>query len=611
MARKKLTQKLTGFPFFQVQTNGFTFPLTHSFTKDLTGLDGLSLDLQFATDKTLTARKGPTPTFTRASSATQVGATGLIEYAPENLALQSENFGTNWSNNTGNALTLNAALSPTGELTADRIDFPATAAAELVKQIQQSFSGAVTGNGPVTASVWLRTVSGTSTVYLTLLAFGPPWQRVHVACNVTTEWTRFSVTLNTPAMSLFMVIGPDTRTATGTPAQPAVQDAASVYAWGAQLERHTSARTYIPTTTAQVFNARFDHDPITLDCKGLLIEEQRTNLITWSEEMSTATGWSEDSNRILWVNNATTSPAGTTTAEKITELALAGVTRKISVKSAPVVTGTTYTLSVYAKAAERSFLQITASASFTSVYQNFDLSNGTIGSGNATSSAITAMGNGWYRCSIVATASATANGTITVGIVPASTSLLFATYQGADNHGIFLWGAQLEAGSFPTSYIPTTTSSVVRSADVCSITGSDFTGMYNQPEGTWNVGFTLTSSLTSTEYLIDKNTTGVPILYKITNLIRAGQNGQFQINSATTLVVGSVYKTAFAYKSGDYGLSVNGSTVVTSTYSANAPALPTDIFIGSRSSVAANSPISSIRYYKKRLANSKLQTLTT
>jgi hypothetical protein len=225
--------------------------------------------------------------------------------------------------------------------------------------------------------------------------------------------------------------------------------------------------------SAAINTPRFDHNPVTLACKGLLIEESRTNIITYSEDMSVANGWSEDSNRILWVNNATTSPAGTTTAEKITELVLAGVSRKISVKNVSVVTGTTYTLSVYAKAAERSFLQITASANFTSAYQNFDLSNGTIGSGTATSSAITAMGNGWYRCSIVAQASATASGTITVGIVPASTSTLFTAYLGADNHGIFLWGAQLEAGSFPTSYIPTTIAALTRSADVCSISGAN------------------------------------------------------------------------------------------------------------------------------------------
>jgi hypothetical protein len=81
MARKKLTQKLLGFPFFQVQTNGFTFPLTHNFTEDFVGLDGLSLNLQFATDKTLTARKGPTPTFTRASNATHYGP--LVNFGGE------------------------------------------------------------------------------------------------------------------------------------------------------------------------------------------------------------------------------------------------------------------------------------------------------------------------------------------------------------------------------------------------------------------------------------------------------------------------------------------------------------------------------------------------
>ena len=365
--------------------------------------------------------------------------------------------------------------------------------------------------------------------------------------------------------------------------------------------------------TAAVNAARFDHDPITLACKGLLIEEGRTNLITWSEEMSTANGWSEDSNRILWVNNATTSPAGTTTAEKITELVLAGVTRKISVKSVSLVTGTTYTISVYAKAAERSFLQITASANFTSAYQNFDLSNGTIGSGTATSSAITAMGNGWYRCSIVAQASATAIGTITVGIVPASTSTLFTAYLGADNHGIFLWGAQLEAGSFPTSYIPTTTAALTRSADVCSITGSNFTSFYNQSEGTLSVNASTPASGDRTIIGIDDNTAnemirlrteGTDPFYKVTG----GGSDLVSLNLGA-IVARTAFKVAACYKLDDFAASLNGATVSTD----NTGTIPTvdRLRIGQgQSGNIITGHIAAIRYYRKRLDNAKLQALT-
>jgi hypothetical protein len=485
--------------------------------------DKLSLDLQFATDKTLTARKGPTPVFTRASTATYYGP--LINIAGYMLAIPT-----------------------TGGITNGR-------------------------------AVWFKS---DGELDVTIFYTGTQW--------------KFTAQYPDDLYEFLATAGSEFR-----------PDQANWF-----TSPVTSSSTF-GLLTASINEPRFDHDPITLDCKGLLIEESRTNLITWSEEMSTATGWSEDSNRILWVNNATTSPAGTTTAEKITELALAGVTRKISVKSVPVVTGTTYTLSVYAKAAERSFLQITASANFTSAYQNFDLSNGTIGSGNATSSAITAMGNGWYRCSIVAPASATANGTITVGIVPASTSLLFATYQGADNHGIFLWGAQLEAGSFPTSYIPTTTSALTRSVDVCSITGSAFAGFYNQSEGTLFANIQSTGSGDRRPVALDVGNNSQA--YWFYSSTAANRYAQASGSLGSFIMAGTVPSAPLRYagtiKDGDYSLALNGSIVGSSLATLGR----TDISMRIGSGAGGGGQflcghLAAIRYYKKRLANAKLQTLT-
>jgi len=483
--------------------------------------DGLSLDLQFATDKTLTARKGPTPVFTRGSGATQVGASGLIEYAPENLALQSENFGTTWVNNTGNALTLNDALSPTETLTADRIDFPATAAAGLIKQIQQSFSGAVAGNGPVTASVWLRTVSGTSTVYLTLLDGGAPWQRVHVACNVTTAWTRFSVTLNTPTLSLFMTVGPDTRTTIGTPAQPAVQDAASVYAWGAQLERYSTARTYIPTTTAAVYGARFDHDPVTLACKGLLIEESRTNLVFPSDTLTTQTR---------------------------------------------TVTAVAHTLSFY-------------------------------GAGTVVLSGV---------------AIATVTGT---GAYPTRTTLTFTPTAGSLTLTVTgsVTQAQVEAGTFPTSYIPTTTASLARSADVCSISGSSFSGFYNPLEGTMLANAFTPASGDRTVLTTDDNTSNEMIRLRTegTNPFLRVIDGGSEVVAidAGTVTANTVFKLIGAYKVNDFASSINGGSAVTDATGTIPTVDRMRIGAGQGGNTMCGC-VSAIRYFKKRLSDAKLQALT-
>jgi hypothetical protein len=479
--------------------------------------DKLSLDLQFATDKTLTARKGPTPVFTRASTATYYGP--LINIAGYMLAIPT-----------------------TGGITNGR-------------------------------AVWFKS---DGELDVTIFYTGTQW--------------KFTAQYPDDLYEFLATAGSEFR-----------PDQANWF-----TSPVTSSSTF-GLLTASINEPRFDHDPVTLACKGLLIEESRTNRAIRSDDFANA-AWDQGSARNLTIeSDNTTSPSGATDADKLT-VGATTTTYNVVQLTPTLTSGVAYTFSAFFKANQITRVSMwTGSSTTLPVDAIFDLTgSGSVVLTSYGTASIQAYSNGWYRCVITGTAGASVLTTLRIG--PASG--VSRTYVGNSTDSFFAYGAQLEAGAFPTSYIPTTTSSVVRSADVCSITGSDFTGMYNQPEGTWNVGFTLTSSLTSTEYLIDKNTTGVPILYKITNLIRAGQNGQFQINSATTLVVGSVYKTAFAYKSGDYGLSVNGSTVVTSTYSANAPALPTDIFIGSRSSVAANSPISSIRYFKKRLANSKLQTLT-
>ena len=569
--------------------------------------EGLSLDLQFATDKSLVARKGPTPTFTRASTATQVGSTGLIEYAPENLALQSENFGTTWANNTGNALTLNDALSPTETLTADRIDFPATAAAGLIKQIQQSFSGAVAGNGPVTASVWLRTVSGASTVYLTLLDGGAPWQRVHVACNVTTAWTRFSVTLNTPTLSLFMTIGPDTRTTNGTPAQPAVQDAASVYAWGAQLERSSTARTYIPTTTAAVYGARFDHDPVTLASKGLLIEESRTNLALQSENHPSAT-WNKTGLTVASAGN--TDPAGAATSNLVSEDSSVGLHRLF--QSTTYVSGTSYSISVFLKYAGRQFVALNhpvVAANGTSI---FDIQNGTITlSGSSVTSSITAYPNGWYRCVVNGVSSTTGGAS---HIIQGSTTggILTGSYLGLNGAAFYIYGSQVEAGAFPTSYIPTTTASVVRSADVCSITGSDFTGFTKLGEGTVVVHGDSYQGTTPAFCQFSNDSGGA----RSFTFLRNTSTGALEYSDSGSGVIIVAASPSYPVKFGaarDQAAGVrlvyNGIIGTASAFTTNGA--QTRMLIGNSGiGLPLNGCIRSIKHFKKRLSNTKLQTLT-
>jgi hypothetical protein len=220
--------------------------------------------------------------------------------------------------------------------------------------------------------------------------------------------------------------------------------------------------------TAASGAARFDHNPATGESLGLLVEEARTNELTQSQTFST---WTLSNASIT--TNVTTSPDGTNNASKLIENSATG-SRSVSQSINP---SGNYTLSVFAKAAERNILTVIPASTGgggTPVY--FDLSNGTISTslGSATSAFIQGYPNGWYRCSVTDTMGGFGYPFIGVAAVSGTQS-----YTGNGTSGIYIWGAQLEAGTFPTSYIPTSGSIVTRAADVATIQGSNWLNIWN------------------------------------------------------------------------------------------------------------------------------------
>ena len=221
---------------------------------------------------------------------------------------------------------------------------------------------------------------------------------------------------------------------------------------------------------------RFDHDPETGRCLGLMIEEQRTNLLTNSEEFDS---WNKNNSSVT--SNATTAPDGTTTADKLVENSSTG--NKEVYQSATFTSGTSLTFSCFAKAAGRTRFRLAGTTerfdSGTNAY--FDLSNGTVvtTTGGFTSASIEAYPNGWYRC--VGTMLPTSSGTNNVFITLVNTGTTTG-YTGDGSSGIFLWGAQLEADKDVSSYIPTTNATVTRNAD--NVWMSDISVFFNPSEGT-------------------------------------------------------------------------------------------------------------------------------
>ena len=370
-------------------------------------------------------------------------------------------------------------------------------------------------------------------------------------------------------------------------------------------------------TSAAINQPRFDYDPVTRALKGLLIEEQRTNLLTYSEQFDNA-AWSPV--RASITSNTIGAPDGTLTADKLVEDTTAAnthVTRRGGGIS--ITTGTAYTFSCFMKSAGRThgalLFDTTNSVFAANSYVIFSLTDGLITlNPNSLTASISSFGNGWYRCSVTATSLATALGV--VGIYTALSNTLNTNGDGTS--GIYIWGAQLETGTFPTSYIPTTTAAVTRAADLASMTGTNFSSWYNQTEGTIYLQAQCLAAITAQTYLaIDNGTSNNLIIVRTSPSNATFERSQVVDGGVTQAALGSsgyvatsINDFAFAYKANDFARSFNGSSVATDT----SGTIPTvnQMFIGSeRGQYSVNGHIRRIVYYPTRLSNDELRALTS
>ena len=203
------------------------------------------------------------------------------------------------------------------------------------------------------------------------------------------------------------------------------------------------------------------------------------NLLTYSEQFNDAS-WAKNNYNVT--ANATTAPDGTLTADKL--IAINASTFHDLFKS-PGLSSNTYTLSIFAKAAEQSFIQLRIDDGVLTRVAMFNLSTGSVSSSsNVTSPTITSYSNGWYRCSITVT-------TNIINVVfngfPTSSN---ATYSGDGVSGVFIWGAQFERGTL-TDYTPTTTTAISRVLPATTNTNITGLGTY------YSSGFDENTSITT------------------------------------------------------------------------------------------------------------------
>jgi hypothetical protein len=377
--------------------------------------------------------------------------------------------------------------------------------------------------------------------------------------------------------------------------------------------------------SAAINTPRFDHDPVTLACKGLLIEEGRTNAFQHSSNFKDTTSsnyWGNQTATTITVDQIA-SPDGGVNADLLSTSTSSFdcFTRRGNFWAG----STQYTYSIFVKRGPSNYryvgLYIGAGATALQ-FPYFDFDNPTtvqiptITSGTINSTRVEAYPNGWYRIIITFTTAATPI-TLFGGVyISASNGAL----QGVNPAGndCYIWGIQSELGSFPTSYIPTTTGTLARSADVCNITGGDFTSFYNQSEGTIIAAASVDVLAGNNRgiYGINNNTASHGFLTSY-NAASSGIISQSRNTASTTLSptftnsAGVKFTRALAYYLGGCSIATNGSAVTDTAATISTQTMLT-LQIGNMlgGSFQGTCHIPSIRYYRKRLPNAKLAQLT-
>lgn len=624
-----------------------------------------TLNLDFANSKAI----DPRITFTRASTASYYGADGimhmaasgvgrttfdpvtgvcegaLIEESKTNLLTYSEDF----ANSTGHGnyqatITPNVAIAPDGTVTADKLVESAVSGGH-----SQNSQVNVTSGNTYTNSCFFKAaergygVIGFSNVngafenisYVFDLQSGvitfSSGTFTSSVVSVGNGWFRASITTTSllttagyPYRGLSSVSNAVSYTGNGT---------SGLYIWGAQLESGQLS-SYIPSSTTFTSRAsagtfigsngliqsaapnvaRWNYNPMNLTlAPKLLLEGASTNLALNSEVFSAMVGVSVTTNTIA-------APDGQTTADLVLETAITNEHYPDDITLTPSLG--VYIWSVYAKeySGNRTLYLRVAAGNIGAA--TFDLVTGTTSGGT-----ITAVGSGWYRCSLTMTMT---SATLTVFRTQFWNAGI--SYAGDTTKGMYLWGRQVEPGTL-TSYIPTTSAQVTRAADlstsaqttraadVAAITGANFSSFYRQDEGSFVVKWNLPINTLDSNNLLhlckyaSSEAISVRMGYVGGRRVRSyaqDEAGAFQyvtegdINASGTAGVATV-----AWKSiNDFATSQNGAAAITDSTGLIAPYKHTHLYIGTTLSGWANGSISSLRYYPKRLSNLELQALS-
>ena len=563
-------------------------------------------------------------TFSRAGSATETVSSGLIEDVPYNLFQYSEEFSNGYWLKTSGTLTPNVTTAPDGTLTADL--FTKTGAINTTSNISRAVSTTFY-LGITTVSIYvkknvgdivgLRLVSGTqfeynfstgifSNIAGTLLAYG--------AEDVGNGWIRLYLTANaTSAISPFMLNM--FSAATGD----------SVYVWGAQLNKGY-LQNYIKTTDRTNI-PRLDY---TLgSCPTIEIEPSRTNLITFSEDLTQSSVYTLSDVTIS--TNQIVAPDGNTTADKVIPNNIVASHRIRLNNYGYNAAGATVTISVFAKKGELTKFRLGVSAG-SAIGALFDLDNGTFTNISTGIGRITAYPNGWYRCSVTGIV-----GTVCDTLLTDNSGN--ANFAGNGTDGLYLWGWQFEqwpgAGLtttsvfYTTSYIPTYGASVTRVNEGIALSNLVVNNIVSATGGTWfihlvdNIPITRESATPTDRGLFIGDTTlgsshsilirrvmpGTLLRASVAKSISGSTTGNIYTTSANEVKLVIRYNIGVA---GSFDVFENGVKVVTaSAFTGNVPLT----YVGTKTSPSVSeSPFANIKsmaLFNTQLSDAECIALTT
>jgi 3-methyladenine DNA glycosylase Tag len=609
------------------------------------------------------------PTFTRATTATVTDFEGLIKKVKsgearfegarrvENLATFSEDFSNAvWTKN-NTAYVVNSITAPNGTLTADTISDDGTAGLHRIYSNQSTIAGnvyIVSGYFKYGNQQWFALRGDTNSVFALFdvqngVRGGVGAGVTSTLTNVGNGWYRFSMkytaTLNSLGSFIYFATQgttfPDIYTGTGT----------YFYAWGVQTEDVTGQANQNPSeyvstgvlTSAPYHGANVDGvkyfttyngntvaSNVVTEATGANIpdatlhgytaEGARTNLALRSETFDNAS-WLKTGVTVTADN--TNSPSGSQTADFIKENS--ALTAHYQVYAGISGTaGTTYTISTWAKMNGRRYAILGISDAITgNVYSYFDLQTCVITQAVAADSpwvavdsTIRAGVNGW--CYLTVTGTLGAGRTSANPVIFLSNSGTGSggnSYTGDNVSGIYLWGAQLEAGSFASSYIPTTTASVTRNADSLTyptagnVDGTKGTAYAEvAPETTIPAE---TSPGYGNNYILDFNPSIA--LRHYNNYIRMTDNTNVTLSPVWNPIQNISYKIGSKWGGSSMGAVVNGVIGTSATFDGNMN-YGANMFIGKHSTTGNYEwygTIRNVKIWKKALSDGQLTNMTS